>query len=172
MTMANRKTTTKTAKTTKEHAAGEGDVQQPYTGSTLPQAISPDAPIFTVSVAARLAGMHPQTLRTYDRLGLVVPQRAKGSGRRYSPRDIAKLRLIQHLSQDEGINLNGIKRIIELGDQLDQAVRRAEQLAELVQLLTTGLDPEQPGRVFTAGAEGDVWEGRGRRHALALPPGE
>ncbi|MCL1840805.1 MAG: helix-turn-helix transcriptional regulator [Propionibacteriaceae bacterium] len=163
--MAARKTTTKTAK-------AHDDAEQPYTGSTLPQAISPDAPIFTVSVAARLAGMHPQTLRTYDRLELVVPRRAKGSGRRYSPRDIAKLRLIQHLSQDEGVNLNGIKRIIELGDQLDQAVHRAEQLAELVQLLTAGLDGEQPGRVFTAGAEGDVWEGRRRHQALALPPGD
>jgi len=156
-------------RTTAPKPRSGGATDQPYTGSTLPQAISPDAPIFAVSVAARLAGMHPQTLRTYDRLGLVVPRRAKGSGRRYSPRDVAKLRLIQHLSQDEGVNLNGIKRIIELGDQLDQAVRRADQLAELVQLLTSGLD--QAGRVFTAGAEGDVWEGRRRHQALALPPG-
>ena len=170
--MATKTSTKTTAKTAKAHAADDGDAQQAYTGSTLPQVISPDAPIFTVSVAARLAGMHPQTLRTYDRLGLVVPRRAKGSGRRYSPRDIAKLRLIQHLSQDEGVNLNGIKRIIELGDQLDQAVRRADQLAELVQLLTSGLDSDQAGRVFTAGAEGDVWEGRRRHQALALPPGD
>jgi MerR family transcriptional regulator/heat shock protein HspR len=133
--------------------------------------ISPDAPIFTVSVAAKLAGMHPQTLRTYDRLGLVVPQRAKGSGRRYTPRDVGKLRLIQHLSQDEGVNLNGIKRIIELNDALDAANRRIEQLSELAQVLTSGLEySAATARVFTAGAEGDVWAGRHVRARLrALP---
>ena len=63
--------------------------------------MDPDAPVFSISVAAALAEMHPQTLRTYDRLGLVVPSRAKGGGRRYSPRDVYRLRLIQRLSQEE-----------------------------------------------------------------------
>jgi MerR family transcriptional regulator/heat shock protein HspR len=138
--------------------------------TSLPEVISEDVAIFTVSVAAKLAGMHPQTLRTYDRLGLVVPSRSKGSGRRYSPRDVKKLRLIQRLSQDEGINLNGIKRIIELNDELAAAQARADHLAELVQTLAARRDFESGTRVFTAGRTGDVW--MGRHHfapLLALP---
>jgi MerR family transcriptional regulator, heat shock protein HspR len=73
-----------------------------------------DAPVFVISVAATLAGMHPQTLRTYDRIGLVSPGRTSGRGRRYSARDIAMLREVQKLSQDDGINLAGVKRILEL----------------------------------------------------------
>jgi MerR family transcriptional regulator/heat shock protein HspR len=75
---------------------------------------SSDAKVFLISVAARLAGMHPQTLRQYDRLGLVQPGRTPGGGRRYSTRDVVLLREIQRLSHDEGVNLAGIKRIIEL----------------------------------------------------------
>lgn len=70
--------------------------------------------VYVISVAADLAGMHAQTLRNYDRLGLVTPQRTRGGGRRYSPRDVALLREIQRLSQEEGVNLAGIKRILEL----------------------------------------------------------
>src|SRR4029450_1570057 len=77
--------------------------------SELPQRIDHDAPVFVISVAAHLAGMHPQTLRTYDRMGLVSPRRTAKRGRRYSARDIARLRLIQRLSQDEGINLEGTR---------------------------------------------------------------
>jgi len=130
---------------------------------TLPQVVSPDDAVFTVSVAARLAGMHPQTLRTYDRLGLVVPGRTKGSGRRYSPRDVRKLRLIQRLSQDEGINLEGIRRIIELNDRLDEAMARIDQLTTLAQQLAAG--NERLSRIFTAEADGNVWSGR-HRHQL------
>ena len=70
--------------------------------------------LYVISVAAELAGMHPQTLRQYDRIGLVIPRRTKGRGRRYSAEDIAELREIQRLSQEEGINLAGIKRVLEL----------------------------------------------------------
>jgi MerR family transcriptional regulator, heat shock protein HspR len=73
-----------------------------------------DTPVYVISVAAQLSGLHPQTLRTYDRLGLVSPGRTAGRGRRYSMRDIVMLREIQRLSQDEGINLAGIKHILEL----------------------------------------------------------
>lgn len=73
-----------------------------------------DGPVFVISIAAELAGMHPQTLRQYDRLGLVQPGRSPGGGRRYSPRDVVLLREIARLSQEEGVNLAGIKRIIEL----------------------------------------------------------
>ncbi|GAV98282.1 MerR family transcriptional regulator [Corynebacterium glutamicum] len=73
--------------------------------------------VFVISVAAELAGMHAQTLRTYDRMGLVTPMRTRGGGRRYSRADVALLREIQHLSQEEGVNLAGIKAIIELGEE-------------------------------------------------------
>ena len=79
-----------------------------------PGDVPEDAPVFVISVAATLAGMHPQTLRQYDRMGLVSPDRTAGRGRRYSARDIDLLRQVQRLSQDEGINLAGIKRILEL----------------------------------------------------------
>jgi len=137
------------------------------TGDGLPEVVAPDLAIFTVSVAARLAGMHPQTLRTYDRLGLVVPQRTKGSGRRYSPRDVRKLRLIQRLSQDEGINLEGIRRIIELSDQLEDALARIDQLTALAQQLAAGHG--NLSRVFTAESDGNVWSGRRRRPQRQLP---
>ncbi|MCW2902000.1 MAG: transcriptional regulator, MerR family [Streptosporangiaceae bacterium] len=73
-----------------------------------------DSPVYVISVAAQLSGLHPQTLRTYDRMGLVSPGRTAGRGRRYSVRDIEMLREIQRLSQEEGINLAGIKHILEL----------------------------------------------------------
>ena len=79
-----------------------------------------DAPVFVISVAAQLAGMHPQTLRQYDRLGLVNPGRTPGGGRRYSARDVALLREVQRLSQEEGVNLAGVKRIIDLERQVDE----------------------------------------------------
>lgn len=106
-----------------------------------------DAPVFVISVAAELAGMHPQTLRQYDRLGLVSPQRTRGRGRRYSLRDIATLREVQRLSQDEGINLQGIKRILALQDEVDRLRQQVDVLRAVA----------EPGRrVFTAGPQGDV----------------
>jgi MerR family transcriptional regulator/heat shock protein HspR len=89
-----------------------------------------DAQMFLISVAAELAGMHAQTLRTYDRLGLVSPQRSAGGGRRYSQRDVEVLREIQRLSQDEGVNLAGIKRIIELTNQVEALQSRLSELAD------------------------------------------
>ncbi|MCB0926069.1 MAG: helix-turn-helix transcriptional regulator [Mycobacterium sp.] len=89
----------------------------------------PEARTFLISVAAELAGMHAQTLRTYDRLGLVSPQRTVGGGRRYSERDVELLREIQRLSQDEGVNLAGIKRIIELTNQVEALQARVAELA-------------------------------------------
>jgi MerR family transcriptional regulator, heat shock protein HspR len=74
----------------------------------------PDAKVLLISAAAKMAGMHPQTLRQYDRLGLVEAGRTPGGGRRYSMRDVTLLREVQRLSQEEGINLAGVKRIIEL----------------------------------------------------------
>jgi len=87
-----------------------------------------DAPVFVISVAAQLAGMHAQTLRQYDRLGLVTPGRTVGGGRRYSARDVALLRQVQRLSQQEGVNLAGIKRIIELEAHVDALRARVTEL--------------------------------------------
>jgi len=100
--------------------------------NSMPSAVTDDAPVFVISVAATLAGMHPQTLRQYDRIGLVSPGRASGRGRRYSARDIAMLREVQRLSQDEGINLAGVKRILELETQVSALQQRlSEVLADL-----------------------------------------
>jgi len=85
---------------------------------------------FLISVAAQLAGMHAQTLRTYDRLGLVTPRRTTGGGRRYSQRDVELLREVQRLSQDEGVNLAGVKRIIELTNQVEALQSRLRELTE------------------------------------------
>ena len=96
---------------------------------------SDDLPVYVISVAAQLSGMHPQTLRAYDRLGLVSPGRSAGRGRRYSMRDILALREIQRLSQDEGVNLSGIKLILDQHRELDQARRLVGELhAEIAQL--------------------------------------
>ncbi len=87
-----------------------------------------DAKVLIISVAARLAGMHPQTLRQYDRLGLVQPGRATGGGRRYSARDVALLREVQRLSQEDGVNLAGIKRIIGLEQLVAELQERVSEL--------------------------------------------
>lgn len=114
--------------------------------------IDKDAAVYVISVAAELAGMHPQTLRQYDRLGLVVPQRTAGRGRRYSAADISRLQLIQRLSQEEGINLAGIKRILELQREVETLGAHTRTLAQrLEKAMSSG-----SGRVFAAGAAGDV----------------
>lgn len=96
---------------------------------------SDDARTFLISVAAELAGMHAQTLRTYDRIGLVSPRRSSGGGRRYSERDVDLLREVQRLSHEEGVNLAGIKRIIELTNQVEALQSRAKEMAAEVELL-------------------------------------
>ena len=90
--------------------------------------LSDETPVYVISVAAQLSGLHPQTLRQYDRLGLVTPRRTMGRGRRYSQRDVAKLLEVQRLSQEEGINLAGIKRILELENE---ALRLREEVHRL-----------------------------------------
>ena len=113
-----------------------------------------DTPVFVISVAAELAGMHAQTLRQYDRLGLVSPSRTRGGGRRYSARDIATLREVQRLSQEEGVSLAGIQHILELENQVDALRARVGELtAELERLRdSVGLG----SRVFAVGPGGDV----------------
>src|ERR1700733_5003454 len=96
---------------------------------------SDEMPVYVISVAAELSGMHPQTLREYERRGLVSPGRSAGRGRRYSMRDILALREIQRLSQQEGVNLSGIKLILSHLRELEQARRLGAELqAEAAQL--------------------------------------
>ena len=110
------------------------------------------SPLFPIATAAELSGMHPQTLRQYDRLGLVSPRRTAGQSRRYSMRDVAQLREIARLSA-EGLNLEGVRRILELEDQVTAlAIRVRELETALAEEVLT-----RPGRrVFAAGSEGDV----------------
>jgi MerR family transcriptional regulator/heat shock protein HspR len=124
-----------------------------------------DTPVFVISVAAQLAGMHAQTLRQYDRLGLVSPSRTRGGGRRYSGRDVALLREVQRLSQEEGVSLAGIQRILELENQV--AALRA-RVAQLAQELTTQSERADArgqlgSRIFAAGTGGEI---------IAVRPGE
>jgi MerR family transcriptional regulator/heat shock protein HspR len=110
------------------------------------------SPLFPIAAAAELSGMHPQTLRQYDRLGLVSPRRTAGQSRRYSMRDVAQLREIARLSA-EGLNLEGIRRILELEDQVTALAIRVRELESA--LAEEVLN--RPGRrVFAAGSEGDV----------------
>lgn len=111
---------------------GRGGRSQRF-GGTTPYELTEDSPVYVISVAAQLSGLHPQTLRQYDRLGLVSPDRTAGRGRRYSARDIELLRQVQQLSQDEGINLAGIKRIIELENQVAALQARAAELQQALE---------------------------------------
>lgn len=104
-------------------------------GKELPHNPADDEAVYVISIASQLSGMHPQTLRQYDRMGLVSPGRSSGRGRRYSLRDIASLRNIQRLV-GEGINLAGIKRIIELEEAVaTMAIEVAKLRTEVDALL-------------------------------------
>ncbi|MDO4258149.1 MAG: helix-turn-helix transcriptional regulator [Actinomycetaceae bacterium] len=106
---------------------------------------------FVISVAAELAGMHPQTLRQYDRLGLVIPERTKGRGRRYTRRHVAQLREIQRLSQEEGINLEGIRRILELQERIERLQDERDALHVRLEEMRQRQD-----RIFAATPDGEV----------------
>src|SRR4029077_15145394 len=86
--------------------------------------------VYIISVAAELAGVHPQTLRIYERKGLLRPKRTEGNTRRYSDADVELLRAIQSLTQEEGINLAGVKRIMEMRAQMDELRQRVDELQE------------------------------------------
>lgn len=117
-------------------------------------------PMFSVGLTAEIAQIHPQTLRQYDRLGLVVPERTEGGSRRYSLRDIQLLTRAQHLSIEVGVNLTGIARILELEEENRQLRRQVKRLSE------------PHGSFFAADADGEVVtmsqtaQGRGRRTAI------
>ena len=114
--------------------------------------VDEDSPLFAIAVAAELAGMHPQTLRQYDRLGLVVPGRTQGRSRRYSMHHIQQLREVARLSS-EGMSLPGIARILELEERVRGLQRQVALLEERVR---TELENRPGARVFAAGASGNV----------------
>ncbi|KJL33600.1 heat shock protein transcriptional repressor HspR [Microbacterium azadirachtae] len=114
--------------------------------------MSADTPIFAIAVAAELAGMHPQTLRQYDRIGLVVPGRTRGGSRRYSQRDIAQLREVAQLSS-EGMSLPAIAKLLDLEDEVRTLRRRVVELEHDLREERAS----RPGvRVFAAGATGSI----------------
>lgn len=123
----------------KEKSAKDLDSQQP----------DDEAGLYVISVAAELSGLHPQTLRQYDRLGLVSPNRTVGRNRRYSLRDIASLRMVQRLT-GEGINHAGIKRIIELESAMaNMAIEVAQLRIEVDALLKENPPKSLPARKKT-----------------------
>lgn len=87
-----------------------------------------DRAVYIISVAAELAGVHPQTLRIYERRGLLRPKRTSGNTRRYSERDIARLQMIQELTQRQGVNLAGVKAIMDMQVEIEELRRRAAEL--------------------------------------------
>lgn len=121
-----------------------------------------DEPLYTVSVAAQLAGMHPQTLRQYDRLGLVIPERTKGRGRRYSRTDVDRLLQVQRLSH-EGVSLAGIAQIMQLERENQQLRREARTLRRALSVLA-----QQKTRVFAADSNGSLTPYQ--RGSRPLPP--
>ena len=152
-----------------QHGPGDGTAAGRQAGPGQPGATGPggsrgfemDAPLFVISVAAQLAGMHAQTLRSYDREGLVSPGRTTGGGRRYSQRDIELLREVQKLSQDDGVNRAGIRRIIELEAQVDALRERlSEMVAEVAmlreELLESRMDAANAAANAVAGLRRDV----------------
>ena len=141
--------------------AGGGSAASGALGGSAGFGPDDDTPVFVISVAAQLAGMHAQTLRQYDRIGLVSPSRTRGGGRRYSGRDVALLRDVQRLSQEEGVSLAGIRRILELENQVGALRAR---LAEVTASLEAANARTLPGsRVFAAGTRGEI---------VSLRPGE
>lgn len=142
---------------------------------------NPDQAIYIISVAAELAGVHPQTLRIYERKGLVQPKRTQGNTRRYSERDIARLRKIQELTQD-GVNLAGVMRIMELEREIerleDKHARALQELQTLEHQINEAIDarertalvPFKDVRRVRRAMKSDAIERAGRRRTFPSPP--
>jgi MerR family transcriptional regulator/heat shock protein HspR len=127
-----------------------------------------DAPVYVISIASEMAGLHPQTLRQYDRLGLVTPTRTVSGGRRYSLRDILRLREVQRLSQEEGVNLAGIKHIIDLENEVTTLQQQlSAALAELSEL-SASLAAGGYRRTYLPARTGDHSPGRGEPASTAV----
>jgi MerR family transcriptional regulator/heat shock protein HspR len=146
-----------------------------------PDPASEDRAIYIISVAAELAGVHPQTLRVYERKGLVQPSRTSGITLRYSERDIGRLRRIQELT-NQGINLAGVERIIELENELERARARTEALGREVERLrdqiqasvterdATAMVPLKDVRRVRRALKVDIIDNAGKRRTFQVPP--
>lgn len=141
----------------------------------------PNQAIYIISVAAELAGVHPQTLRVYERKGLLQPQRTQGNTRRYSEHDIERLRKIQELTQ-EGINLAGVMRIMELENEVMRWRERYDRLAEDMDAIQSQVDeiaqsraamaivPLRDVRRIRRVLKSDQLDQAARRRAFTVPP--
>lgn len=145
------------------------------------QSPDPNRPIYVISIAAELAGVHPQTLRVYERKGLVQPKRTSGNSRRYSERDIATLRRIQELT-NEGLNLAGVMRVMELEAGLEELRARGDrllrELTEVQDQMRQALEARDVGslvlfkdvRRVRRAMKADMLEGPLRRRRFVAPP--
>lgn len=100
---------------------------------TMWNEIDPEEPCYVISIAARMVGMHAQTLRTYERIGLVEPKRTRGNIRMYSPADVARLRQVQRLINDLGVNLAGVDVILRMTEQMKALEAENKALREELQ---------------------------------------
>lgn len=114
----------------------------------LPKVDDRDVPVYVISVAAELADLHPQTLRAYEREGLITPARTEGGTRRYSRRDVERLQFIRTLTQDEGLNLAGVKVVLDMGEKLEAARRRIGELEDMVRVLADRIEQRPAGDRF------------------------
>lgn len=142
-----------------------------------------DQAVYVISVAAELAGVHPQTLRVYERKGLVEPERTAGNTRRYSAEDVERLQRIQSLTQEEGVNLSGVRMILQLEAQLERTRKRLERMADRLAELEEGTAREmrdmarEATAILPVSAHKTIEElltemhRRGRR-AIPMGPGE
>lgn len=103
--------------------------KKPVTPKSAPR-ITDDRALYVISIAAELAGVHPQTLRGYERKGLLQPKRTEGRARRYSARDIEHVRLIQTLTQEHGVNLAGVEMVMQLTREVEAMQERLERLKQ------------------------------------------
>lgn len=139
--------------------------------------------LYVISIAAELAGVHPQTLRVYERKGLVQPHRTEGNTRRYSEEDIQRLKRIQELT-NEGLNLAGVMRVMELESEMERMRARHEQaLAELDRMRSDfqefldardheALVPYRDVRRIRRAMKADLIDQAGRRRTFIVPPTE
>lgn len=147
------------------------------------EALDPERPIYVISIAAELAGVHPQTLRVYERKGLVAPKRTSGNSRRYSERDIQLLRRIQELT-NEGINLAGVMKILELEQRLARLRSRFDRAADQIGILedqmqqllqarsSASLVPLRDVRRVRRAMKTDAIEEMSRRRTFTMPGSE